>query len=235
MGAIELALDEGDATTALALAERLERATDAERPLARIDVLLLLARAAVAADRPDIACTAVEELDLLTGVVATNGARAAHARAAGLQATGDGDLDVAKRRLEDAADLYAHAPAPYERAQTRLALARVLLELGSTDSALAEVEAAHAVFLELNAPRYVAEAAELLQILTPATQGAGPLTSRELQVIALVSAGRSNREIAAQLVVSEHTVHRHVANILRKLGEPTRAAAASRATRDGLV
>jgi len=91
------------------------------------------------------------------------------------------------------------------------------------------------VFLELNAPRYVAEAAELLQILTPATQGAGPLTSRELQVIALVSAGRSNREIAAQLVVSEHTVHRHVANILRKLGEPTRAAAASRATRDGLV
>ena len=41
--------------------------------------------------------------------------------------------------------------------------------------------------------------------------------------------------IAEQLVVSEHTVHRHVANILRKLGEPTRAAAAARATRDGLV
>ena len=53
--------------------------------------------------------------------------------------------------------------------------------------------------------------------------------------MALVAAGRTNSEIAADLVVSEHTVHRHVANILRKLGEPTRAAAAARATRDGLV
>ena len=62
-----------------------------------------------------------------------------------------------------------------------------------------------------------------------------PLTKRERQVLALVASGRSNREIAAELVVSEHTVHRHVANILRKLGEPTRAAASARATRDGLV
>jgi DNA-binding NarL/FixJ family response regulator len=54
-------------------------------------------------------------------------------------------------------------------------------------------------------------------------------------VLAYVAAGRSNREIASELVVSQHTVHRHVANILRKLGEPTRAAAAARAARDGLV
>jgi DNA-binding NarL/FixJ family response regulator len=53
--------------------------------------------------------------------------------------------------------------------------------------------------------------------------------------MALIVAGRTNREIAAELVVSEHTVHRHVANILRKLDEPSRAAAAARATREGLV
>ena len=50
-----------------------------------------------------------------------------------------------------------------------------------------------------------------------------------------MAAGRSNREIASELVVSPHTVHRHVANILRKLDQPTRAAAAAHAVRDGLV
>ena len=54
-------------------------------------------------------------------------------------------------------------------------------------------------------------------------------------MLAFVAAGRTNREIASELVVSQHTVHRHMANILRKLGEPTRAAAAARAMRDGLV
>jgi DNA-binding NarL/FixJ family response regulator len=54
-------------------------------------------------------------------------------------------------------------------------------------------------------------------------------------VLAFVAAGRSNREIASELVVSQHTVHRHVANILRKLDEPTRAAAAAHAARHGLV
>ena len=58
---------------------------------------------------------------------------------------------------------------------------------------------------------------------------------RRLSPRRLVAEGLSNREIASSLVLSEHTVHRHVANILRKLGEPTRAAAAARATRDGLV
>jgi DNA-binding NarL/FixJ family response regulator len=63
----------------------------------------------------------------------------------------------------------------------------------------------------------------------------GLLTSREREVLGFVAAGHSNREIATQLVISEHTVHRHVSNILRKLGEPTRAAASARATRDGIV
>jgi ATP/maltotriose-dependent transcriptional regulator MalT len=235
MGAVELALDDGDASTALALAERLERATSAERRLSRIDVLLLLVKAAVAAARLDVARNAVVELEHLAEVVGTNGARASSARATGTLEMAEGKLEPARRRLEDAVDLYGLSPAPYERAHARLALARVLRELGSTDRALAEAGAAHTTFQELSAQRDAAEAAELLHLLEPATQRGGPLTNRELEVIALVTAGRSNREIASQLVVSEHTVHRHVANILRKLGEPTRAAAAARATRDGLV
>jgi pimeloyl-ACP methyl ester carboxylesterase/DNA-binding CsgD family transcriptional regulator len=62
-----------------------------------------------------------------------------------------------------------------------------------------------------------------------------PLTRRETEVLRLVAAGLSNREIAYSLVLSEHTVHRHVANILRKLALSTRAAAAAHATRAGLI
>ena len=114
---------------------------------------------------------------------------------------------------------------------TRLDLARTLRALGERGAAVAEAAEARAAFEELCAEHDAATAGGFVG------QGRanGPLTRRELQVIALVAAGRSNREIAEQLVVSEHTVHRHVANILRKLGEPTRAAAAARATRDGLV
>jgi DNA-binding NarL/FixJ family response regulator len=63
----------------------------------------------------------------------------------------------------------------------------------------------------------------------------GTLSQREREVVALVAIGMSNREIAERLVISEHTVHRHVTSILRKLGLPSRAAAASLATRHGLV
>jgi pimeloyl-ACP methyl ester carboxylesterase/DNA-binding CsgD family transcriptional regulator len=65
--------------------------------------------------------------------------------------------------------------------------------------------------------------------------GDTPLTRRETEVLRLVAAGLSNREIASSLVLSEHTVHRHVANILRKLAQPSRAAAAATAARAGHI
>jgi pimeloyl-ACP methyl ester carboxylesterase/DNA-binding CsgD family transcriptional regulator len=64
-----------------------------------------------------------------------------------------------------------------------------------------------------------------------AGSGESPLSRREAEVLRLVAAGLSNREIASSLVLSEHTVHRHVANILRKLTQSSRAAAAAQATR----
>jgi len=65
--------------------------------------------------------------------------------------------------------------------------------------------------------------------------GDAPLSRREVEVLRLVAAGLSNREIASSLILSEHTVHRHVANILRKLGQSSRAGATALATRNGYI
>ena len=235
LGSVELALDEGDAATALALAERLERATEKDRHLDRIAVLALLARAALEAGAVATAADASAELDALAADVGTTRARAAAARAGGESALASGELELGRRRLEDAVDLFGLCEAPYERARARLQLARVQLKLGSEQRATAEARAARAAFGELDARLDLAAASLLLDRADGRSHPESPLTPREREVLGFVAAGRSNREIASELVVSPHTVHRHVANILRKLGEPTRAAAAARATRDGLV
>jgi pimeloyl-ACP methyl ester carboxylesterase/DNA-binding CsgD family transcriptional regulator len=69
----------------------------------------------------------------------------------------------------------------------------------------------------------------------PPDAAESPLTSRETEVLRMVASGLSNREIAGSLVLSEHTVHRHVANILRKLAQSSRTAAATHAARAGII
>ena len=230
IGSIALALDEGDPPRALALAARLLRATEEDRHLDRTAVLPLLVRAAVAAGDRDAAAETSAELAALAAEVDTPGARAAAASAAGDVARARGDLELARRRFEDATDLFT---TPYEQACARLALAEVLSELGLRTAARAEAEAARTTFRRLQARRGAAAASRVLE--TGPRASPGFLTSREREVLAFIAAGRSNREIATQLVISEHTVHRHVSNILRKLDEPTRAAASARATREGIV
>jgi DNA-binding NarL/FixJ family response regulator len=61
------------------------------------------------------------------------------------------------------------------------------------------------------------------------------LSSREREVLSLVAQGFSDAQVAERLVISPHTAHRHMANILAKLGLPTRAAAAAVAARGGLL
>ena len=72
-------------------------------------------------------------------------------------------------------------------------------------------------------------------VLTRMTGRSGELSARELEVLGLVAEGLSDREIAGRLVLSPHTVHRHVSNILVKLGESSRTAAVAHATRQGLL
>jgi pimeloyl-ACP methyl ester carboxylesterase/DNA-binding CsgD family transcriptional regulator len=81
------------------------------------------------------------------------------------------------------------------------------------------------------------------QALTPQNLGSSAaaerepvlLSSREREILGSVARGLGDREIAEQLLLSPHTVHRHVANIRRKLGSPSRTAAVAEAARLGLL
>jgi DNA-binding NarL/FixJ family response regulator len=92
--------------------------------------------------------------------------------------------------------------------------------LGDSDAVLGALT----TFLDAHDPTTAAKAA-----------GDGPLSEREREVLRLVADGLSDAEIARRLIVSPHTVHRHVANIRGKLGQPSRTAAAAYATREGLI
>ena len=161
----------------------------------------------------------------------------------GLAATGyGGDGPGWSARLHGAADQamanLGHALEPVER---RLADAdRGRLRAAMGDEAFeAEYAAGRALDLAsvLPAPG-PADAAATGPEQAPAPESGDAvtvLTPRELEVLTLVAQGLSNADIAGRLVLSEHTVHRHLANILRKLGLPARAAAAAWGVRSGLV
>ena len=116
-----------------------------------------------------------------------------------------------------------------EAGRARLALAGVLAGSGRGDAARDEAAAALDAFAAAGAHAYAPAALELLG------RDASPLTAREREVLRLVADGYGNRAIADALTISEHTVHRHVANIYAKLGCSTRAAAVAEAARLSLL
>ena len=142
-----------------------------------------------------------------------------------------GDHDEARRALEDALDLFAESAAPYEAGLARLGLARTLAALGRSNAADAEARAARELFARLGAARDVAR----IEARSREASGVGELTPREREVLALVAQGLSDAEIAERLVLSPHTVHRHVGNVRAKLRLPSRAAAVAYAARAGLL
>jgi DNA-binding NarL/FixJ family response regulator len=124
-----------------------------------------------------------------------------------------------------------------ELARTRLELARALAE-EVPEVAVAEARAALVAFERLQAATHADAARALLRLLgVPRTglAGAGTLTGREVEVLRLVATGLSNQEIATALVLSEHTVRRHLQNIFAKIGVPSRAAATAYAFQHDLI
>jgi DNA-binding NarL/FixJ family response regulator len=135
----------------------------------------------------------------------------------------EGDARSALAALRRALDTWRELDAPYEAARMQVLLALSYRAVGDEDSAVLELEAARRVFRELGAAPEISRVERLTQGQTKAE--AHGLTTRELQVLRLLAAGMTNRTIAADLVLAEKTVDRHVTNIFAKLGVSSRAAA----------
>lgn len=155
---------------------------------------------------------------------------AAHWRGAVLLA--EGDARAALVVLRRAWTTWQELEAPYEAARVRVLAGLACRELGDGDTAEMELDAARRVFQELGAAPDLARLARVSR--TAEVEAAGGLTTREVQVLALVAAGNSNRAIAAELFLSEKTVERHLSNIFTKLGVGSRTAAAAYAFEHGI-
>jgi LuxR family maltose regulon positive regulatory protein len=244
LGCAALALDRGQPSEAAELADRyLRRFPDPSR-IERTAGLEVAIRALALLGEHERATEALGQLREIAAQTRTRPLLAAVCSSEGTLAVARGDNDAARRSFEDALDLLAASDAPFEAARVRLDLAATLSTLGRHDRARREIDAALASFQELGAEGESARAEAMLgkQRRTRATLPAeamdtplGELSKRELEVLSLVAEGLTNHDIAQRLVLSQHTVNRHVANILRKLGLTSRTAAASLAGRHGLA
>lgn len=226
-------LQRGQTDAAIAVLER-HLAAGASGLLA-VPVLEQLVDARIAGGDGVGAREAAEQLDALAGRTGSARAAAVAAAAAGRVALAAADPE-AVAVLERAVRLCGRLRMPYEEARCRLDLAQAL-KGRTTDAAVAEARAALAMFERLGARQDADRASAQLRGLgvrgRTGPKGVGVLTEREREVLRLVAAGLTNREIGGRLYLSGKTVEHHVGAILGKLGVRTRTEAAMLASRAG--
>jgi DNA-binding NarL/FixJ family response regulator len=145
----------------------------------------------------------------------------------------DGKAQASLTELRQAWSIWCELDAPYEAARVRILIAQACRELKDEENARLELVAARQTFERLGATKDLARVRTLLP--NEVSQGAGPLTDREVQVLRLVASGMTNRAIAGKLKISEKTVARHLSNIFTKLDLGSRTAAAAYAYDHNLV
>jgi DNA-binding CsgD family transcriptional regulator/uncharacterized protein HemY len=247
LGRAALALDREQPAAARELVDRYLRRVSSGDCSARAAALDLLARIASALPDRDAAITARDELGLIAGRLKTDPLRAMAASSRGFAALADTEWDVARMAFEDAIDLFTQAGMPFEAARARMDRAGALEAAGRRADAIEDARAAREAFDALGAAGESARAermcarlrADGTSVTSPRHQDSTRpfhlLTPRERDVLKLVGDGLSNPEIARTLGLSEHTVHRHISNILTKLDLPSRTAAAAAAARSGAI
>ena len=241
LGSAALALAREDAERAGDLAERFLRQTPARDRARRALALVVVVRARTRRSELEAAEEAVHELRSLAASAPVDWLQALARVGAGVLAMAQDDPIRARRHFEDAVDAFNRCGAPFEAAHARLDLARAMRSAGRASAARQEASAARAAFAQLGAGHELEVAARLLAGLgdsgddgTARRHEAG-LSARELEVLRLIAGGLTNAEIGTRLMISEHTVHRHVTHILRKLGVSSRVAATTYAHRHGLA
>ncbi len=221
-GSALLRLAQGDAVAALR-ALRLSGTAVTESRLQRARLLAALVDAAIAVPDLDAADTAAGALSSLTEDSHAPILEAMAATAAGAVSLGRGDAPAAVDSLRRAGELWRDLRLPYEGARARVQYGLALRAAGDEADGELELRSAIAAFDRLGAvPDREATAALLAAGAAPLPRG---LTAREVEVLRLVAAGMSNREIAVDLVISEHTVARHLQNMFGKLGVSSRSGA----------
>jgi ATP/maltotriose-dependent transcriptional regulator MalT len=200
--------------------------------LGRAKVLAAYVEIVLAAADVTAARSAADELSRIAADIGAPllSAVAAHARGAVLLA--EGDAQAALDDLLDACRTWGDLDAPYDRARSRVLVGGARRRLGDADTAGLELDAARQVFRQLGA------VPDLARLDEPTRDGPADdtgLSPREIEVLRLVATGRTNHAVAAELVLSDKTVARHLSNIFGKLGVSSRSAATAYAYEHGLV
>jgi DNA-binding CsgD family transcriptional regulator len=208
-------------------------AAEAGQPSERATLLPAYVEIMLVAEEYEAAEQACAELEAIAAEEEEPGALSARAaEARGRLELTCGRAETALVSARRAGELWQRLEAPYERARARELVGLACRELGDEDTARLELEGAADVFSALGA------ATDLSRVERAAGSEElpdGGLTKRELEVLRLLCAGRTNRQIAESLVLSVRTVDRHVSNIYAKLGVSSRAAATGYAHEHGLV
>jgi DNA-binding NarL/FixJ family response regulator len=225
-GLAQLRLAQGRPDAAVAAIRRAEAA--ATPALERARILPAFVEIMLAADDVESARRACLELEQLAREYESAMLEAMVAHARGAVHLAEGDAQAALVAFRRAVETWHALEAPYEIARTRVLVGEACRLLGDAEAAALEQDAAKNIFERLGARP------DLARMGTPARDSHG-LSPRELEVLRLVAAGKSNRQIAATLVISEHTVARHVQNIFAKVGASSRAGATAFAFAHDLV
>jgi DNA-binding CsgD family transcriptional regulator/tetratricopeptide (TPR) repeat protein len=230
-GLAMLRLAQGQVDTAAVAIRRVVDETIA--PVVRSKVLAPFVEIMLVANDLGAARAAADELAQIADDVGAPLLRAVSGHATGAVLLGEGDVRAALVVLRRARAAWRDLDAPYEAARVQVMIGLACRELGDRNTATMELDAARSIFRQLRAAPDLAR----VEALSPTAGPKAPmgLTGRELEVLALVATGKTNREVAAALVISEHTVARHVQNILAKLGVSSRTAASAFAFEHDLV
>jgi len=225
------ATTEEDVEMSLAAIRRI--AEEVHEPASRTSVLDGYVEIALATGDVAGAHAAAEELMSIAGQFDATFVYGISNRALGAVLMAEHDAKAALTVLRRCLAIWSELDAPYEAARARVLIALACDEMDDNDAATMELKLAREVFQRLAASPDCAKVELLLQ--KRATRNQSPLSMRELDVLLLIAAGKSNKAIAVKLGISEKTVARHVSNIFNKLDLSSRAAAAAYAYQHQLI